>query len=96
MPGDPFFGPPEWNILGLDALLVFCVLVFTGVVVVGALICFPRRISWRIKSWLGGLMVAVAVPWAGGLLFTNSFSLQLIGPDGKPPFRHRGKGQFLS
>jgi hypothetical protein len=101
MPRDPKFGPAEWNLFGLDALLVLCVLFFTGAVVVGALICFPRRLTWRAKSWLGGLMVAAAVPLAGWLLFTNPFSLQLIGPDGKPVtgatiYRfHRGLGGRL-
>lgn len=101
LPRDPRYGPPQWNLFGLDALLVLGVLVFTGIVVVGALICFPRRLTWRAKSWLGGLMVAAAVPLAGWLLFTNPFSLQLIGPDGKPVAGatmyqfHRGLGGRL-
>lgn len=101
MPRDPLYGPPQWNLFGFDALLVLCVLGFTGIVVVGALICFPRRLTWRMKSWLGGLMVSAAVPLAGWLLFTNPFSLQLIGPDGKPVagatiYRfHRGLGSRL-
>ena len=101
LPRDPRYGPPQWNLFGLDALLVLGVLVFTGIVVVGALICFPRRLTWRAKSWLGGLMVVAAVPLAGWLLFTNPFSLQLIGPDGKPVAGatmyqfHRGLGGRL-
>ena len=101
MPRDPIYGPAQWNLFGLDALFVLCALVFTGVVVVGALISFPRRLTWRVKSWLGGFMVAVAVPLAGWFIFTNPYSLRLIGPDGKPVagatiYRfHRGLGGRL-
>lgn len=87
MPRDPKYGPAQWNLFGYDALLVLCVLVFTGAVVLGALISFPRRFTWRIKSWLGGCIVAFSIPLTGWLLFTTSFSLQLIGPDGKPVAR---------
>ena len=101
MPRDPKYGPAQWNIFGLDALFVLCVLVFTGAVVLGALISFPRRLGWRIKSWVGGCIVAFVIPLTGWLLFTNPYSLQLIGPDGQPVagatiYRfHRGLGGRL-
>jgi hypothetical protein len=101
LPRDPKYGPAEWNVFGFDALFVLLVLVFTGAVAVGSLICFPRKITWRAKSWLGGFTVAVAVPLAGWFTFTNPFSFQLIGPDGLPVagaiiYRyHRGLGGRL-
>lgn len=84
LPHDPRYGPPQWNIFGYDALFVLCVLTFCGAVVIGALVGFPRRSIWSVKSWIGGVGVALTLPWAGWLLFTTPFTLQLVGPDGKP------------
>lgn len=84
LPRDPYYGPPEWNLFGYDALLVAVCLMFTGTLLVGALICFPRKHSWRVRSWLGGCLVAIFLPLTGWLLFTNPYSLQLVSPDGKP------------
>ncbi len=84
LPRDPYYGPPEWNLFGYDALLIGVCLMFTGTLLVGALICFPRKNTWRVTAWLGGCMVAIFLPLTGWLLFTNPYSLQLVGPDGKP------------
>lgn len=84
LPRDPYYGPPEWSLFGYDALLVGVCLYFSGTLLVGTLICFPRKNTWRVTAWLGGCMAAIFLPLTGWLLFTNPYSLQLVGPDGKP------------
>ncbi len=84
MPRDPYYGPPEWSLFGYDALLVSVCLTFTGTLLVGCFIAFPRKIGWRVKSWVGGCLIAFLFPLAAWLIFTNPYSLQLLDPDGKP------------